>query len=89
MRAKEIKTDKRQISDPYLSAYLFLELKIKPDPVIDNQGRVAFDFPDNEQLENAIESFHRDAQVSAFTYSGAIKAVKSIIFTMKSKVRHG
>lgn len=78
---------KRQISDPYLSAYLFLKLQIKPAPILDNTGRVAFAFTESEQLEKAIESFHGDAQVSAFTYSGAIKAVKSIIFAMKSKVR--
>lgn len=87
MKENGIKKEMRQISDPYLSAYLFLTLKIKPDPVIDNTGRVAFEFPENEQLEKAISSFYRDIQVSAFTYSGAIKAVKSIIFAMKSKVR--
>lgn len=81
------RTEMRQISDPYLSAFLFLTLKIKPEPVMDSTGRVAFEFPDSEQLEKAIESFHKDSKVSAFTYSGAIKAVKSIIFAMKSKVR--
>lgn len=87
MRENEIKTCKRQIADPYLCAYLFLSLKVKPDPIVDDSGRVIFEFPDNEQTEKAIESFHKDARVSAFTYSGAVKAVKSIIFAVKSKVR--
>lgn len=79
--------EKRLIADPYLAAYLFLNLKVKHETVIDNSGRVAFEFTEDEQLEKTIESFHKDSQVSAFAYSGAIKAVKSIIFAMKAKGR--
>lgn len=80
---------KRVISDPYLSAFLFLTLKVKLSPIVEDSGRVAFEFPDDEATEEAIKRFHSDEQVSAFTYSGAIKSVKSIIFGVKSKVRQG
>ncbi len=81
--------DKRMriISDPYLSAFIFLNLNVKPSPIVDDSGRVAFEFPDDQSIEEAIGRFHADEPVSAFTYSGAIKAVKSIIFAMRSKSR--
>ncbi len=79
------KNEKRQISDPYLCAYLFLNLKTKPKPVVEQGGRVSFEFPNDEQLEEAIEAFHKDARVNAFAYSGAIKAIKSIIFALKQR----
>lgn len=78
----------RVISDPYLTAFIFLHFGIKPSPIIDdNSGRVSFEFEDDKNIEEAIERFYADEPVSAFTYSGAIKAVKSIIFAMRSKSR--
>jgi hypothetical protein len=81
-------TRKRVIADPYLAAFLFLKLKVKPVPTSDSSGRVSFEFPDDEKTEGVIQEFYADAQLSAFNYSTAIKSVKSIIFAVKGR-NHG
>ncbi|MEW6215416.1 MAG: hypothetical protein AB1478_09505 [Nitrospirota bacterium] len=82
-----VKNKTRIISDPYLAAFLFLKLKVKPSPVVDDSGKVSFVFPDDKHTDEAVERFYKGETVSAFTYSGAIKAVKSIIFALRSKGR--
>jgi len=82
MRTEETK---REISDPYLTAFLFLNLKQKPSPIIDRSGRVSFQFPDDEKTDEIIKRYHEDEQISVFSFATAIKAVKSMIFSLKGK----